>query len=102
MRAQIADLNKKIGQEAEIYGWVHVRRDLGNISFIVLRDATAKVQVVLVPGEIDGHSAEVTKKIRAEYVLKIIGKVQKREERQVNFKIFNGELVFPVKYCGEK
>jgi len=92
MRTFIQDLKNKIGDTVEVFGWVHVRRDMGKISFIDLRDGTAKIQVVLVPDEVDKDSVEAIKKIRPEYVLKISGQVKKRDEKQINPKVANGDL----------
>jgi aspartyl-tRNA synthetase len=92
MRTLIQELKEKIGDEVEVFGWVHVRRDMGKISFIDLRDGTAKIQVVLVPDEVDKDSVEAIKKIRPEFVLKISGEVKKRDKKQINPKVFNGDL----------
>jgi len=97
MRIQISDLNKKIGCEVEIFGWVNTRRDMGNISFIDLRDITANIQVVLISKEMDEQSAEAIKKLRPEYVLKVVGEIKKRQEKQINIKVFNGEIEIVAK-----
>nr|MBP9843103.1 hypothetical protein [Candidatus Paceibacterota bacterium] len=44
MRIYIKDLNKFIGQEVSISGWVDVRRDQGKMVFMDMRDMTGKVQ----------------------------------------------------------
>ncbi|MDD5590071.1 MAG: aspartate--tRNA ligase [Candidatus Portnoybacteria bacterium] len=91
MRTLIKDLKEKIGEQVEIYGWIHVRRDMSKVAFIDLRDATAKIQVVLVPSEL-GDQADLIKKLRPEFVLRIKGEVKKRGEKQINSKVFNGDL----------
>lgn len=48
-RTFIADLESKIGENVNIAGWVTRTRDLKNIRFIVLRDVTGEIQVVVKP-----------------------------------------------------
>lgn len=45
-RTFAAELKGHVGQEVMMQGWVHSRRDLGGISFLVLRDKTGIVQCV--------------------------------------------------------
>lgn len=70
-------------------GWVHARRDMGKIIFIDLRDKTGIVQVVFTPKDV-GSAYEFAKGLRAEYVVDVRGKVQKRAEKTVNPKLSTG------------
>ncbi len=72
------------GKEITIKGWVHARRNMGKIVFLDMRDRSATVQVVCVPAELDESSAERLNGIRPEFVLEIVGVVQKRGEKQIN------------------
>ena len=38
-----------IGQQVRVNGWVHVRRDLGGLVFIELRDHTGRIQLAADP-----------------------------------------------------
>ena len=40
-------LTSKIGRYATVQGWVHRRRRLGAVSFLILRDRSGLAQVVL-------------------------------------------------------
>jgi aspartyl-tRNA synthetase len=84
MRTYIADVVKKEGEEVELFGWVHARRDHGKLVFIDLRDRSGVLQVVLGPN-VTGASD-----LRLEYVVKITGKVQKRPPNMVNEKVLTG------------
>lgn len=46
-RTYIRDLSKQVGQPATVEGWLFKRRDLGGLVFVVLRDRTGLVQVVV-------------------------------------------------------
>ena len=81
-RTPIKDLDGKIGEEVKIAGWVDVRRDHGKLIFIDLRDMSGKVQMVALPSHKDAH--ETAGKVRSEWVLEIIGKVNKRPEKMIN------------------
>lgn len=46
-RTLARELTDRIGQEVTLRGWVHARRDLGGIRFLMLRDRSGVVQCVL-------------------------------------------------------
>ena len=52
MRVLADQLKNHVNQEVTLKGWVHFRRDLGGIQFLVLRDRTGTAQCVL-PKSID-------------------------------------------------
>ncbi len=43
----IAELGSKTGHKATVRGWLHKRRDLGGMIFVVLRDRTGLVQAII-------------------------------------------------------
>ena len=46
MRVLAADVSAHQGQEITVSGWVHRMRNLGGVSFVMLRDRSGLVQVV--------------------------------------------------------
>jgi len=81
-RIYIKDIKNKIGEEVKLAGWVDVRRDHGKLIFIDLRDMSGKVQMVALPNHKEAH--EIASKLRSEWVVEIIGKVNKRPEKMIN------------------
>jgi len=49
-RTLSADLPAHIGERVTIAGWLHRRRDLKSVTFLILRDRSGLAQVVLPPG----------------------------------------------------
>ena len=77
-----------LGQEIELCGWVHKRRDHGGVIFIDLRDREGIVQVVYDPDRAEPFA--IAESIRSEYVVKLKGRVRARPEGTVNDKMKTG------------
>lgn len=80
-----------LGQQVQIAGWVHRRRDHGGLIFIDLRDWTGIVQVVFNP-ETNSEAHDLAQDIRNEWVLNIIGTVTARPEGTTNEAMSTGEV----------
>ena len=93
-RIYIKDLKDHIGKEVTIAGWVDVRRDQGKMIFFDMRDMTGKVQCVALPSR--AEVIEKGKEIRPEWVLKIVGMVNKRPEKNVKAGMLNGGVELEV------
>ncbi len=67
------------GKDVVLMGWVHRRRDLGNLIFIDLRDRTGLAQIVF---NKEQHAAAHARaeELRSEFVVAITGRVVKREK----------------------
>ena len=83
---------EKIGQTVTLCGWVNNRKDLGQITFIYLRDRSGLVQVVFVPEKLDKESQKSVKKLRSEFVIEIEGIVNKRPKNQINKEFATGSV----------
>ncbi|RME18810.1 MAG: aspartate--tRNA ligase [Alphaproteobacteria bacterium] len=85
-----ADLRKaNVGEEVRLSGWVHRVRDHGGILFIDLRDHYGITQVLADP---DSPAFAAVEKVRAEWVIRIDGKVLARDPSLVNPKLPTGEI----------
>jgi aspartyl-tRNA synthetase len=67
------------GRDAIVMGWVHRRRDLGNLLFLDVRDRTGIVQVVFNKETQAGAHAKA-EHVRSEFVIAIEGKAVARQK----------------------
>ena len=79
-----------VGQEIEVCGWVHRRRDHGGVIFIDLRDREGLLQVVFDPDRPEIFAE--AERIRSEFVLKVKGLVRPRPEGTVNPNMRTGQV----------
>jgi len=78
-----------IGRQVRLSGWCHRIRDHGGVLFIDLRDHYGLTQVVADP---DSPAFKTAEKLRAEWVVRIDGKVRPRPEGTVNPELPTGEV----------
>jgi aspartyl-tRNA synthetase len=87
------ELDSKIaGQSVTLSGWIHRVRDHGGVYFIDLRDRSGICQVVF---DLQGAGAAKVpniSEIRAEFVVRIKGKIRKRPDGMINKKIKSGDI----------
>jgi len=65
------------GNSVTVCGWAHEIRDLGGITFLVVRDREGLIQVTLFKKAIDKNVLEVVKGISRESVVSVTGTVKK-------------------------
>ena len=78
-----------IGREVRLSGWCHRIRDHGGVLFIDLRDHYGLTQVVADP---DSPAFKTAEKLRAEWVVRIDGKVRARPAGTINSDLPTGEV----------
>ena len=76
-------------RDSIVMGWVHRRRDLGNLLFLDIRDRTGIVQVVF-NKETQPEAHAKAEHVRSEFVVAVEGKVVKRQK--ANPEIATGEV----------
>ena len=81
------------GQTVRLSGWVHRKRDHGNLLFIDLRDHYGLTQCVV---NIDSPSFKIAESIRNESVIRIDGTVVERTAETVNSKMDTGDIEITV------
>jgi aspartyl-tRNA synthetase len=82
---------KDISREVVLSGWAASYRDHGGLIFIDLRDRTGIVQVVIDPKRAP-EAHKIAEKIRAEFVLRVNGRVASRPPGGENPKLKTGWL----------
>ncbi len=92
-RTLIADLSAHVGAEVSIAGSVDVRRDQGKMVFFDFRDRSGFVQGVVLPGS---AAMDAAKECRGEYVVRVLGKVNQRPEKNVQAGKQNGSIELEV------
>jgi aspartyl-tRNA synthetase len=78
-----------VGQDVVLLGWVHKLRDLGSLVFIDVRDRHGHTQVVI---EGDEPLLERVKPLRSEFVIAVLGRVERRSPETVNKNVPSGEI----------
>ena len=79
----------EIDKTVQLSGWLHRKRDHGNLLFIDLRDHYGITQCVVENNE---DSFSILEKTKPESVLKIIGKVVKRTSGTENLELKTGKI----------
>ncbi len=78
-----------VGGKVRISGWVHRKRDHGNLLFVDLRDHYGMTQIVT---DVDSEAFKVLESARAESVVTITGDVVARDVATVNANLPTGEI----------
>jgi len=67
-------------ESAEIIGWVHEVRDLGGLSFFLIRDRTGIIQVTIPKKKVPAEILEVARSVSRESVVRVQGRVKAIEK----------------------
>jgi nondiscriminating aspartyl-tRNA synthetase len=86
-RTLIIDTINNIGEKVLLRGWVDTKRDHGKLTFIELRDRTAKVQCV---------GFNKMSELATESPIEIIGTIKQRPEKMVNPDLATGTVEVDV------
>ncbi len=78
-----------VGQTARISGWVHRKRDHGNLLFVDLRDHYGITQIVT---DVDSPAFKAIEGVRVESVITVTGQVVARSPSTVNPNLPTGEI----------
>ena len=83
-----------VGAAVVLLGWVHRIRDLGALVFLDIRDRHGLTQVVI---EQNDPLLEKAKRVRSEYVVAVLGTVERRAPETVNTAVPTGEVEVRVR-----
>jgi len=65
------------GSEVHLLGWLHERRDLGGLRFLILRDRSGKVQLIMNRKDTPEEVWRITDGLKRESVLSVTGMVKR-------------------------
>lgn len=80
---------KNVGEVVRLSGWVHRKRDHGNLLFVDLRDHFGLTQCVV---DVDKPVFKGVEAVRSESVIMVTGKVVKRTEDTINNNLPTGQV----------
>ncbi len=81
------------GQEVRLSGWIHRKRDHGNLLFIDLRDHYGVTQCVI---DVSSDLFPIAEKARPESVITVTGKIVRRSDDTINPNLATGEIEMQV------
>ena len=84
---------KHSGKKVKLSGWIHRKRDHGNLLFFDLRDHYGLTQCVT---EKSSNFFKEIEKIKPESVVCVSGEVIKRSKETINKDLFTGEIELKV------
>ncbi len=79
------------GETVTVMGWVQKNRNKGGLVFVDVRDRSGMIQVVFEEGKQEEELLVKAAKLRSEYVVAVVGKVEMRSGA-VNHNIATGEI----------
>ncbi|MFO7695929.1 MAG: aspartate--tRNA ligase, partial [Anaerolineae bacterium] len=79
------------GRTVTLAGWVHRRRDHGNLIFVDVRDRFGVTQVVFNP-DISSAAHAAASDLHIEYVVRVVGEVRERPEGMRNPDMATGDI----------
>ncbi len=90
-RILIEQAKKQVGEQVKLAGWVYIKRDQGNIKFLVLRDVSGTMQGVVVKKSTP-EVAKIAGSINLESVVNVIGTIQEEKQAPGGFEILIEEI----------
>ncbi len=80
------------GQDVVVAGWIQETRDMGGIAFVILRDRSGTLQVVLPKKKLDAALVESLTKLQRESVVAILGTVKASEKARNGYEVLPKEV----------
>ncbi|HEC57446.1 MAG TPA: aspartate--tRNA(Asn) ligase [Candidatus Syntrophoarchaeum butanivorans] len=80
------------GEKATLVGWVHEIRDLGGITFLILRDREGFAQVTLPKKRVEAELLGIVKHISRESVIRVTGTIKEDERAPGGYEILPHEI----------
>ena len=96
----IKDIEKYLGKDIELYGWIHTKRVHGKITFVIVRDKTGNIQCTF-KEDILGEKYKEILEVLDESTIKVVGTVKEKpkggyEILVKDFEILNKSERLPI------
>ena len=92
MRTWLGEIGQQEGREVKVRGWVHRIRELGKISFILLRDRSGVAQLVIDAASGSQEVVRAASQLTLESVLAVSGKVASNVKAPGGFEVLVSTL----------
>jgi aspartyl-tRNA synthetase len=80
------------GKNVRVAGWIHDKRKLGGLLFLVLRDKEGLIQITLPKEFVSSKVFEIARSVSKESVISVIGKVKAEEKAPGGYEIIPREI----------
>ncbi len=80
------------GSEVHLLGWLHERRDLGGLRFLILRDRSGKVQLIMNRRDTPEEVWRITDGLKRESVLSVTGTVKRSPQAPGGAEVLVGKV----------
>jgi nondiscriminating aspartyl-tRNA synthetase len=92
MRTMLGQIDDHLGKEVRVCGWVHRIRELGKITFLLLRDSSGIAQLVVDAGSGAREAAQSASQITLESVVSVRGRVAENSKAPRGFEVQVSDL----------
>jgi nondiscriminating aspartyl-tRNA synthetase len=87
MRTMLRQIDAHLGEAVLVRGWVHRIRELGKITFILLRDSSGIAQLVVDEGTGSQEAAKTASQMTLESVVSVRGKVAENDKAPGGYEV---------------
>lgn len=94
-RTLAKDAINKISKQVFLKGWIKTRRDHGKLIFLDLYDRSGLVQMIVNP-KVSNYAYNIAQEIKTEFVVEVVGKVNKRPTNAVNKNLKTGTVEIEI------
>ncbi len=74
--SEVRDLGRHVGEPVTVRGWVETKRSHGKVAFLVVRDGTGVVQVVLVRSQVSAEDWAAFEELTQESSVRVTGTIR--------------------------
>ncbi len=89
-RTLVRELKKQLGKRVKIQGWANTVRNQGGIKFLLLRDVTGVVQVIIMRDSPEAFST--AQNLTLESVVEVLGRIKEEKQAPGGFEVLAEEL----------